>query len=164
MHVVRRLGPEDAALFRSLRLEARLSDPDAFRASFAEEAAKPLAWFRDRLIGDPVFVAVVADGEMAGMAGFTPDGGSRDGPKGRVWTVYVKRSWRARGVGEALVRAVVEHAKSIVPDLHLSCTASNRAARALYERVGFRLVSIEADVTNEVSGQLRDEAHYVLTF
>lgn len=160
---VRRLETEDAASFRALRLEARTRDAAAFRGSYAAEIAHPLDWYCERLSEDAVFGAFEG-GDLVGMAGFTAGGGSRDGSRGRVWTVYVRGHLRGKHVGEALVSAVIAHARAAVPVLHLSVMAANAPARALYERLGFKLQSIEKDTSPDEQGRLCEEAHYALTF
>ncbi len=46
---IRRLRPEDAVLYRELRLEALLRNPEAFSSTLEAETAQTLAWFSDRL-------------------------------------------------------------------------------------------------------------------
>jgi hypothetical protein len=45
---IRRLQPKDAALYRELRLEALLRNPEAFSSTFEAETAQTLAWFTPR--------------------------------------------------------------------------------------------------------------------
>jgi GNAT superfamily N-acetyltransferase len=54
---------------------------------------------------------------------------------GRIRRVYVRSAWRNRGVGRALVTALVDHART-----HFSCVrlrAENALAARLYESMGF---------------------------
>jgi GNAT superfamily N-acetyltransferase len=64
---------------------------------------------------------------------------------GRIRRVYVRTAWRNRGIGRALVAALVDHART-----HFSCVrlrAENAGAARLYESMGF--VPIEsADATH----------------
>ena len=46
---IRRLSPEDAALFREIRLEGLRRDPDAFSSTFEDESGKELSFFAERL-------------------------------------------------------------------------------------------------------------------
>lgn len=159
---VRRLKPDEAALFRALRVAARASDPDAFRGTLEQETGKPIEWFVERLIGDPVFGAFDDAGGLIGMAGFTPGGGTRDGLQGRVWSVYVQPRRRGERVGEAVMLGVIGYARGLVNVLHLSVMADNVAARRLYERMGFVFTGLERDVSPTGAGKLRDEALYEL--
>jgi GNAT superfamily N-acetyltransferase len=54
---------------------------------------------------------------------------------GRIRRVYVRPAWRDKGIGRALVTALVTHARS-----HFHCVrlrAENMNAARLYERIGF---------------------------
>jgi GNAT superfamily N-acetyltransferase len=54
---------------------------------------------------------------------------------GRIRRVYVRPAWRNRGIGRALVGALVDHART-----HFSCVrlrAENTLAALLYESMGF---------------------------
>jgi GNAT superfamily N-acetyltransferase len=54
---------------------------------------------------------------------------------GRIRRVYVRPAWRNRGIGRALVTALVDEART-----HFTCVrlrAENAAAARLYERMGF---------------------------
>lgn len=42
---IRKLTPEDAALYRTIRLEALRSHPEAFGSSYEEELEYPLSLF-----------------------------------------------------------------------------------------------------------------------
>ncbi|MEZ5967145.1 MAG: GNAT family N-acetyltransferase [Planctomycetota bacterium] len=161
---IRRLERDEAPRFRALRLEARTNDPDAFAGTLAQEAAKPIEWFCDRLAHDPVFGAFEPTGELVGMAGYSPGQSPRGGPGGRVWSVYVRPALRRQRIGEALMRAVIEHARALGPLLHLSVVTDNVAARRLYERLGFQLVRIGTAEIVRFDGQVFDEAHYELQF
>ncbi len=53
--------------------------------------------------------------------------------------LYVRPAWRGQGLGEALVRAALEHARDRGADyLHLGTTEDDVAARHLYEKAGMR--------------------------
>ena len=66
---IRKLRPDEAGLFREIRLEALRRNPEAFGASFEIEDAKPLDWFADRLSRFDVFGAFRGP-ELLGIAGF----------------------------------------------------------------------------------------------
>lgn len=59
------------------------------------------------------------------------------------FSVYVERAWRGKGVGSALLRALIARAKQLgYHKLVLSAFPWNAAGMALYERYGFRTVGI----------------------
>ena len=133
---VRRLGPEDAAAFQRLRLEALARDPCAFAASHDEEAEQDLADVAARLERQPVFGGF-ASGALLGVAGFAVPPQAKKRHKGLLWGVYVREAARGRGLGRALVLAVIGHARTHVVQLHAAVVTTNDAARRLYRSLGF---------------------------
>jgi hypothetical protein len=75
--LIRRLCPNDAKAFKALRLEGLSLNPEAFGASYAEEADQPLERFADRLAADAVFGGYDNTGALRG----TP---KEDGPAGHA--------------------------------------------------------------------------------
>jgi GNAT superfamily N-acetyltransferase len=62
---------------------------------------------------------------------------------GRIRRVYVLPAWRNKGVGEALIRALVETARTSFTSLRLR--TGNPTAARLYERIGFsRSLALDA--------------------
>jgi ribosomal protein S18 acetylase RimI-like enzyme len=136
------LSPEEAALFRDIRLEGLRRDPDAFSSTFEDESAKPLVFFADRLAAASVFGAF-RGAELLGVAGFYVQPGPKHGHKGTLWGMYVRPQARGAGLGGRLVEAVVEHARTRVELLQLTVISENLAARRLYERFGFAAYGLE---------------------
>jgi ribosomal protein S18 acetylase RimI-like enzyme len=139
---VRRLGPEDAAAFQALRLEGLAQHRCAFAASHDEEAVQSVAEITGRLERQPVFGAFDG-GELLGMAGFAVPTRAKKRHKGVLWGVYVREAARGRGVGRALVLAVIEYARAHVVQLHAAVVTSNEAARELYRSLGFATYGLE---------------------
>ena len=139
---VRRLGPEDAAAFQTLRLEGLMRHPWAFAASHDEEVGQSLAEVAGRLERQPVFGGF--DGaDLIGMAGFAVPPLAKKRHKGLLWGVYVREGARGRGLGRALVLAVIEHARAHVVQLHAAVVTCNDAARELYRSIGFATYGLE---------------------
>ena len=138
-----RLGPDDAAAFRALRLEALRRHPEVFAADFTEEAARPLDWFAERLAANEVFAAAGPDGALLGMAGLMRHGTAKLRHKAVLWGVYVREEARGTGLGPALVGAALAAARGSVEEVRLTVTAGNEAAIRLYEGFGFRAYGLE---------------------
>ena len=60
-----------------------------------------------------------------------------------MWGVYLRPALRGRGVGEALVGAVIAQARAHVELLLSGVNAENLGARALYHRMGCRPYGLE---------------------
>ena len=98
---VRLLSPDDAALFREIRLEGLSRDPDAFASTFEEENGRPLSFFTDRLAASAVFAAFRGTG-LPGVAGFYVQPGPKHRHKGVLWGMYVRPHARGAGIGARL--------------------------------------------------------------
>jgi RimJ/RimL family protein N-acetyltransferase len=100
------------------------------------EGGQPIAWFADRLEAR-VVLAAVEDGALLGTAGFRTLEGPKDRHKGVLFGMYVRLSARRRGVGAALVEAILVHAAESVEQVQLTVGLANAPARRLYARLGF---------------------------
>lgn len=156
MFSVRRLAKADAEAFRSVRLEGLETYPQAFGASFANEASQDLNFFMERLERDAMFGGFEGS-ELLGVAGFFSHKTEKTGHKGALYGMYVRQKARERGLALALVRAVLSHARNEVEIIQLTVVNSNRRARELYEKCGFQAYGIEPRAL-KVDGTYLDEA------
>lgn len=140
---VRRLSPSDAAAYRDLRLAGLEAHPEAFGASWEEEAAHSLAWFEDRLDRNVIFGGGQAAAALTGAVGFYVPDGAKQRHKGTLWGMFIKPEARGTGLGSSLVARVLEHARQTVEEVRLTVVATNAAAIRLYERVGFERYGLE---------------------
>lgn len=138
--MIRRLQADEVGESRAVRLAALADAPDAFQATYDEEAAQPEAFWRDRArrgaAGDTVatFVAVQGDRHIGTVTGLLGDG---QGPAQLV-AMWVEPAARGAGVGRALVDAVCGWAAwRGAASIELEVREHNGAARRLYERAGF---------------------------
>ena len=152
---LRRLLPEDAALYREIRLEALRTEPDAFSSTFEVEADRPLDQFAARLRGSYV-VGAFRGAELAGVAGFYTQPGPKHGHKGMLWGMYVRPPHRYAGIGRLLAEAVIAHARGLVEVLQLFVVADNLPARRLYRGLGFVEYGIERHAT-KYQGRYHDD-------
>lgn len=132
---IRRVGPDSAADWRAIRLTALGDAPEAFASRLEDWAARPLADFAAQCGANPTFLAF--EGAMpVGSAVWMPDSAT----EGRAWlaAVYLLPEARGRGLGQALIAAVIEDARAAgIRDLWLEVAAGSRAAQAAYRRAGF---------------------------
>jgi ribosomal protein S18 acetylase RimI-like enzyme len=142
--LIRKLEPSDAEGFRSLRLEALTVAPEAFGASYEEDASIPLETIRARLSAGPNAVfGAFADQALVGMAGFAVYDRVKARHKGVLWGVYVKAEWRGHHVGKRLVQRVIDHASRHVMMLEATVGLTNDGARLTYHGLGFKPYGIQ---------------------
>ena len=141
---IRILEPSDAQAFRSLRLEALTVAPEAFGASYEEDASLPLETIRARLSASPnVVFGAFADHGLIGMAGFAVYDRMKARHKGILWGVYVRSEWRGHHVGKRLVQSVIDHASRHVIMLEAAVGLTNDGARRTYHGLGFKPYGIQ---------------------
>jgi ribosomal-protein-alanine N-acetyltransferase len=107
-------------------------EQDSFSAPWsAEEITK------DVTAGGDVYVAVAeCDGEKAGYGEIRMIAG-----EAQVYNIAIAPEFRRRGIGEALLRHMIDKAEQDSCTLvTLEVRSSNQAAMALYEKLGFREV------------------------
>lgn len=143
--LVRMLGPADATLYRSLRLRALREHPDAFTSSYEEERECPVEAAAQRLAAHP-FWGAYHQAELRGFVGLQRELRPKNRHKATVMGMYVAPESGGRGVGRALLGALVAHARSNgLESLVLTVTAGNERAIRLYEGAGFRSFGSEPD-------------------
>jgi ribosomal protein S18 acetylase RimI-like enzyme len=157
---IRLLGPDDAAAFQTLRLQALRECPSAFCSSYEEECDRPVATVAERLESAPdraVFGAF-EDSRLAGIAGLARESGRKVAHKAVLWGVYVAPEFRSRSLGRQLVTAALEHAGALpgLRQVNLGVNATNAAAIALYRSLGFAPYGYERGFMC-IDGELHDE-------
>ena len=140
---IRRLGPADAAAYREIRLEGLERHPEAFGSTYETEAALSLDDFVRRVAEVPTFVAE-RDGRLLGLAGLARESTPKRRHRGTLIRMYVRPEARGSGAADALVEAVLDHARAEGLDsVILAVTVGNEAARRLYDRHGFTVYGVE---------------------
>ena len=142
---IRKIGPNDAADYRSVRLRALREHPEAYGATVesmenrtVDEVAEQMRTASSENFC--VFGAFV-DAELVGLAGF---GRSADNPKQRhragIFQMYVAPEYRRRRLGVRLLNAVLDYARQLdgLEEVILAVTIGNKTARGLYLDAGFQ--------------------------
>ncbi|WP_439499653.1 GNAT family N-acetyltransferase [Bosea sp. (in: a-proteobacteria)] len=162
---IRPLAATDAEAYRAIRLAALAETPEAFGASLTEESARPLERFAERLTppAPSLVFGAFTGSELVGTAGFLAGSSEKSRHRGTLWGVHVAPAARGRGTGEALVAAAIAQAKRHVVVLQARVVTTNRTARKLYERLGFRPYGIESKALC-IDGAYFDEALLSLDF
>lgn len=139
---IRHLGAADVDEYRRIRLASLATDPDAFGATYAEQVAQPITEFANRLSSATVVGAYTGQ-TIVGVAHLTYAKGRKQAHKGTIQGFFVEPHWRHRGIGAALMTAVIDLARDKVEQLHLTVVQTNASAIALYQRFGFVTYGVE---------------------
>jgi RimJ/RimL family protein N-acetyltransferase len=138
------LTPANVAEYRRVRLRALAEHPESFRSDAEEEAARPLAWWHERLAprtqSNAVFFgAWSAAPELVGTAGLLFDTRRNVRHTATIVGMYVTPEHAGQGTGARLLGACIDLARAdaCIEMLYLTVTSTNAAAIRVYERTGF---------------------------
>jgi ribosomal protein S18 acetylase RimI-like enzyme len=132
---IRQLNADDWRVFRDVRLAALQDSPECVGRHYAKERDGSEQQWRTFLQQASRFVAVV-DNHPVGTASVA---GSSFSGAADIVSVWVDPHFRRRGIGDALIVAVIEWAKH--KDLRQALLYVNEGcddAERLYQRHGFR--------------------------
>ncbi|HTR54166.1 MAG TPA: GNAT family N-acetyltransferase [Kofleriaceae bacterium] len=163
--VIRTLEERDAASWLELRMRSLREDGPAFLATHDEDARLVVADVAARLRpSDPANVTLGAfDADrLVGSAVVRRHERAKARHRGLLLAMYVAPEARRRGIGEAIVRRAIEHARAHgIEQLELAVALTSHAARRLYERLGFVRIGRLPRAQREAGG-LVDEDELVL--
>lgn len=152
---VRVLAPHEAVLHRTLRLSALRDAPDSFGETLSHAESQPVSYWEEmtRHVTAPsgqIMVLACEGDEIVGTAYGLLD--RERAETGRVGGMWVDPAWRRRGIGRALLRAVLDWARGRgLARLALSAPAHESAAIALYTKAGFRHTGERRPLPSNVS-------------
>jgi len=134
---IRKLIEEDAAAFQAIRLEGLQSHPEAFGASYEDEAKLPLSLVSERIASGAVFGGFNHDQALEGVIGILKGQSEKVRHIATIWGMFVRPSARGTGLSSQLLRAAIDEGFRDCRSIRLSVVSTNVAARRLYQRAGF---------------------------
>lgn len=141
---INKLSASDAEDYRDLRLEGLSAHPEAFGASWEDEAVLSVEDFAERLQMNIVFGARRTDTRaLVGAVGLRIPAASKTRHKGAIWGMYVRPEARVSGVGAALIKQASDYARPVVKEIKIIVGVSNTAAHRLYTKMGFEQYGLE---------------------
>lgn len=162
---IRLLVPDDAGEWLRLRVEALQGDPAAFSASLEEYQSLSVEDVKKRLWSgaDAFVVGAFGGSRLAGMAGFYREKGPKSRHKGRVWGVYVAPAARGAGLGQKMMKTLLERGMAVegVEQVLLSVAATQAAAIRLYRSLGFESFGREPRAL-KIGERFVDEEYMIL--
>ncbi|HAT8893446.1 TPA: GNAT family N-acetyltransferase [Legionella pneumophila] len=159
---IRQLFDADWDLWKEIRLEALNNSPESFGSSYEEEVLMSDADFQNRLSKGYVLGAFVDD-LLVSCAGFYKLNSLKTKHRGVIWGMYTRLEYRGKGIATALIQNLIQHAKTCVTQLHLTCVTNNFVARDFYQKQGFRIYGTEPKAL-KINDTFYDEYLMVLDF
>ena len=133
---VRGFFAHEADLLRQIRLISLEETPQAFATGMEQGRSKPADWWQGWIANNSPFGIFVGN-EPRGLVGFFRNGAANMTHRGTLGAMYVAPELRGTGAAAALVQAVLDHAATLVEQVHLSVNADNERAYRFYRRMGF---------------------------
>ncbi|UOQ92704.1 GNAT family N-acetyltransferase [Halobacillus shinanisalinarum] len=162
--IIRQLERKDADSYRELRLEALLTNPDAFITTYEQEKQRPnpVESTASRLESDLSHTfGVFSEEKLVGNVTLMKETHPKFAHKASILAMYVSPDFRGKGAGEALLKETKRYAAEIELEiLQLSVVTDNTAARKLYEKAGFHEYGVEHKAI-KLPNRYLDELHMV---
>jgi RimJ/RimL family protein N-acetyltransferase len=161
--MIRKLTPEDAEAYRTLRHEALQREPFSFGSSPDEDVAQSLDFVRAMLSDSRQALFGVFVPQLVGAVGVRGLPRKKTRHKAEIWGMYLREDHRGRGLAQQLLEAAIQFACSLegVRFVHLSVSERAVAAGKLYEKLGFVAWATEPSALN-VDGVDVSEQHMIL--
>ena len=130
--------------------------PRSSGADWDDERDRPLAWFADRLARNVVVGGWMEHDQLRGIAGLRAPESPKSRHVAQLWGFYVAPEARRRGLGAAMLAALVEDSGRKFESIRLTVVASNHAAVRLYASAGFQTFGREPEAL-KVGNRYHDE-------
>jgi ribosomal protein S18 acetylase RimI-like enzyme len=136
------LQSSDWDKYKKIRLDALKNDALAFGDSFAQSLNLADDEWKSEFEDNKSFIMVANENdEIFAMVGAYQEDGEKMHHVAYIWGVYVKKEYRGRGLGEKVMRAVLDtlatNTEIIKVDLNVN-TAQISAVK-LYQKLGFTI-------------------------
>lgn len=140
--IIKQLTAENWKIWKELRLEALKNSPESFSSSYEEESNRSDLDFQNSLTKSDIFGAFI-DNSLVSCAGFYSLNSAKTKHRGVIWGMHTRPEYRKQGIASALIQKIINHARSRVTQLHLTCVTSNLGAVAFYQKHGFKIYGTE---------------------
>lgn len=145
----RTLKPEDSLQYRHVRLESLKLHPECFGAKYLEQINIQTLYF-ERLIQDGyesnIMLGAFHGNKLIGLCGVT----EVSSDVAEIIQMYVESGYRGKSIGVQLLSLAKQYASTElnVTTLKLAVYPENQSAIRSYEKSGFKVQALAADLTD----------------
>lgn len=145
--IIRRLNVDDAAAYKAIRLELLEVEPQSFGSSFEEESQFEDPMWINRLTKEHIYTfGAIEKDELIGIVLAVTNPRKKVGHVATLNSMFVKKGFRGKQVGNALLNHAIDEMKSLgVEQILLSVVTENAKAISLYERNEFEAYAVEEE-------------------
>lgn len=132
--IIREIKSSEKETYNLLIQKGLTEDPLSFRIS-----ANDPTDFPTKDIPDSFTLGAYDANELIGVVSFYRDGADREKLRHKGWLVrtLVSNGRRGKGIGSALIKAVIERARKLDGMERINLTVMSPTAQKLYEKLGF---------------------------
>jgi len=143
----RKLGPNDSAQYRKIRLESLKTHPESFGSTFEEQSKLPKLMFEgaiDKPVDERFIIGSFDQTELIGICGFipfVPNSNQNYRNTGIIIQMFVKATYSGRRIGLSLIKTTICEAFKIsdIEQIVLAVKKENMSAIRVYEQAGFTI-------------------------
>nr|WP_025784450.1 GNAT family N-acetyltransferase [Sporosarcina sp. D27] len=144
--MIRRLVPQDAESYLTLRLKALQNSPEAFGSTYEEEKDYTVDKYKIRFQSEDSFTfGAFEDGELVGIITLVTEQRIKLRHRATIVAMYVSPEDRGSGIGKALLKEAIRMSKELqgIEQVYLTVVTTNKAAKTLYSSLGFEVFGTE---------------------
>jgi ribosomal protein S18 acetylase RimI-like enzyme len=143
--MIRRLTVDDINIFREIREEAIRTNPESFGSPEEQQGIEQQESAYQRWLKGEVW-GIFEDGKLVGTAGFYLSSDKRSQHRGHIFMVYVRSTYRGKGLGDQLIKYILALAENRVDQVHLCVIVTSKPAIKTYLRNGFEIYGTDPRV------------------
>lgn len=168
--IYRKINPNEAKLYRKIRLECLKNYPNRFGSSYEQQKQKPKLGFEnyiEKSHPEKFVVGAFYQNKIIGICGFHRHNDKRCKHRGEIIQMYVKESNQGNGIGFNLLQKTIDEGFKIngLTQIELGVVTNVKAACRIYEKAGFKEAGLLKNffyVNDDSNGSYLDERLMVL--
>jgi ribosomal protein S18 acetylase RimI-like enzyme len=143
--MIRQLTLDDIAVFAAMRAEMMRANPESFGSPEEQQGGEAMMDAYRQWLSGHLYGAFEKD-RLVGVTGFYVPQDARQRHRAMLFSVYVTKTCRGKGYGDALVKRAIEEASGLAEQIHLQVVTTSQAAIDLYKRNGFEIYGTDPRV------------------